>query len=145
MPRRVVEIQRWQLVAAFAFVTAAFVAGLVIATNASNSAHATAVKARALAVQNKRTLERQNEIRAELVQKIHHQDVVNCRRTREGNHVLRDAIKRGIRQARATLRGPDAQVPAVRRLVLHQIAESKRFLVKLRRADCLSVPPLSTP
>lgn len=144
-PRRIVQISLWQIAIAFAAVTAAFVFATVLATKASNSAHATADQARQLALENQRAAERADRIRAELVAKIHHQDIVSCRRIHINNQVLSKSIERSLRQTQAALKGPTAKLPGVAELFRRGIVQARQLLVALRKADCLRVPPLANP
>lgn len=130
-----VTLRRWQVVAAFALVTAAFVVGLVIATSASRKADRTANVARQLAVSNRKILRQQEQDRQRRRQDNRATLLAICEKQNDSNSILADLLTK-VSQLPSQPPTTPQQADA-RSRILRIFA---RELRRLKPRDCHALP-----
>lgn len=140
---RAVTVRRWEVALSFAILTAVFTVLIVWLQHTSDAASDAAAEAKRASAANTRALERSAAVRAELVEKIHRQDMDACQARHVLYVVLRDSVRRSLNEsvpllATATVRND----PALRASLLRSIERARNTLIRLEQADCTGIPPL---
>lgn len=130
---QVVTLHRWQIAACFAVLAVVFTVVGWWAHDASTTAHATAVRAEGIAEENQRVLAAVLRNRRETVERIHVEQVRSCRSRHKLYVTIHDLLGGFL---------PRSGAPLTARQKIG-VARIERALVRLRGADCRTVPTLT--
>jgi hypothetical protein len=147
MPRKVVEVHRWQIAGAFALLTLSFVFGLwALQSEADSSSKQAelsrreAIQAKQLAAFDHRVQVTISRVRIRQLAVLQETNRVSCASRHLLDLALNHAIVSGLAVSRALEKHPPAGIS--RMTIERGIAIDVRLLADLKKADCSHVTPL---